>query len=107
MFGDSYYGFTQWAAVASGHPALKAIVPRVTSADLAFMDTWSGEGVTALYGADYLGHYWVDNPIYDFAVDWSHRPLAEAFDEAFDGHRRALRRLGRDDRLAAPAADPA
>ena len=34
MWGDSYYGFTQWAAVASGHPALKAIVPRVTSADL-------------------------------------------------------------------------
>lgn len=34
MFGDSYYGFTQWAAVASKHPALKAIVPRVTSSDL-------------------------------------------------------------------------
>jgi putative CocE/NonD family hydrolase len=29
-FGDSYYGFTQWAAAASGHPALRAIVPRVT-----------------------------------------------------------------------------
>ncbi len=82
MFGDSYYGFTQWAAVAGGHPALRAIVPRVTSADLATMN-WSGEGVTALYGADYLAHYWVDNPIYDFAVDWSHRPLAEVFDEAF------------------------
>ena len=34
MWGDSYYGFTQWAAVACGHPALKAIVPRVTFADL-------------------------------------------------------------------------
>ena len=34
MFGDSYYGFTQWAAVSSGHPALKAIVPRVTTAEL-------------------------------------------------------------------------
>ena len=32
MWGDSYYGYTQWAAVASEHPALKAIVPRVTSA---------------------------------------------------------------------------
>lgn len=30
MLGDSYYGFTQWAAAATGHPALKAIVPRVT-----------------------------------------------------------------------------
>jgi putative CocE/NonD family hydrolase len=37
MWGDSYYGFTQWAAVASRHPALRAIVPRVTSADLADM----------------------------------------------------------------------
>ena len=34
MWGDSYYGFTQWAAVASRHPALKAIVPRVTIADI-------------------------------------------------------------------------
>jgi predicted acyl esterase len=82
MFGDSYYGFTQWAAVASGNSALRAIVPRVTSADLATVN-WSGEGVTALYGADYLAHYWVDNPIYDFGVDWSRRPLATVFDEAF------------------------
>src|SRR6478672_8540732 len=37
MWGDSYYGFTQWAAVAARHPALKAIVPRVTIADI---DTW-------------------------------------------------------------------
>ena len=82
MFGDSYYGYTQWAAVASGHASLRAIVPRVTSADLWFLN-WSGEGVTALYGADYLAHYWVDGPIYDFPVDWSHRPLAEVYDEAF------------------------
>ena len=27
MLGDSYYGFTQWAAVACGHPALRAIAP--------------------------------------------------------------------------------
>lgn len=33
MMGDSYYGFTQWAAVASGHPALRAIVPRVTGSE--------------------------------------------------------------------------
>lgn len=30
MWGDSYYGYTQWAAVASQHPALAAIAPRVT-----------------------------------------------------------------------------
>ncbi len=35
MIGDSYYGFTQWAAASTGHPALKAIVPRVTGTALA------------------------------------------------------------------------
>ena len=34
MFGDSYYGYTQWACVASGHPALRAICPRCTGADV-------------------------------------------------------------------------
>ncbi|UUT35982.1 CocE/NonD family hydrolase [Microbacterium elymi] len=34
MWGDSYFGYTQWAAAASGHPALKAIAPRVTGTGL-------------------------------------------------------------------------
>ena len=45
MWGDSYYGFTQWAAVASGHPALKAIVPRVTIVDI---DSLAGRRDAAL-----------------------------------------------------------
>jgi predicted acyl esterase len=79
MWGDSYYGFTQWAAVASCHPALKAIVPRVTFADL---DGWL-EGVTPLYGAHYLGEYWTDHDSHEWTPDWSRRPLAEVFDDAF------------------------
>jgi predicted acyl esterase len=80
MWGDSYYGFTQWAAVASGHTALKAVVPRVTIADI---DSWL-EGVTPLYGAHYLGEYWTDHATHEWAPDWSHRPLAEVFDPAFE-----------------------
>jgi hypothetical protein len=80
MWGDSYYGFTQWAAVASRHPALKAIVPRVTIADI---DGWL-EGVTPLYGAHYLAEYWTDHNTNEWAPDWSHRPLAEVFDPAFE-----------------------
>ncbi len=83
MFGDSYYGYTQWAAVASGHPALKAIVPRVTSSDLKVLSSWYGDSVVQLYGADYLAHYWADPLIYLFEVDWSQRPLAAAFDDGF------------------------
>ncbi len=33
MMGDSYYGFTQWAAASTGHPALRAIVPRFTGSE--------------------------------------------------------------------------
>jgi predicted acyl esterase len=83
MFGDSYYGYTQWAAVASGHPALRAIVPRVTSADIGVTRTQWADTVAPLYGADYLAHFWVDQPIYDYQVDWAHRPLSEVFDDAF------------------------
>jgi uncharacterized protein len=82
MWGDSYYGFTQWAAVASGHPALKAIVPRVTVADLfAWLE---GDGVAPLYGAHYLAQYWSDAETHHFTPDWSLRPPAELFDAAFD-----------------------
>jgi len=81
MFGDSYYGYTQWAAVASGHPALKAIVPRVTSADLRVLTEWWGDSIVPLYGADYLTHYWTDPLIYAFEAEYARRPLAEAFDE--------------------------
>ena len=83
MWGDSYFGYTQWAVVASGHTALKAIVPRVTTIDLMDLDERRGDAVVQLYGADYLAHFWTDNFIYDFEPDWSRRPLAEAFDDGF------------------------
>lgn len=82
MWGDSYYGYTQWAAVASEHPALKAIVPRVTTADLA--GTASGDQVAPLYLGEYLAMYWLDNAIYHWRTDYGRRPLAQVFDEAFE-----------------------
>jgi hypothetical protein len=83
MWGDSYFGYTQWAVVASGHSALKAIVPRVTTIDLMDLDERWADSVVQLYGADYLAHFWTDKFIYDFEPDWSRRPLAEAFDHGF------------------------
>ena len=82
MWGDSYYGYTQWAAVASEHPALKAIVPRVTSADLGRVA--DPDAVTALYLGEYLANYWFDNWIYHWEIDYGHRPLAEVFDPGFE-----------------------
>jgi uncharacterized protein len=82
MWGDSYYGYTQWAAVASGHSALKAIVPRVTSTDFQVLNWWRDE-IVPLYSAGYLAECWLDRNMYHFEVDWSARPLAHVFDEAF------------------------
>ena len=82
MWGDSYYGYTQWAAVASGHPALKAIVPRVTSADLG--GPFGADAVIPLYMGEYLAMYWLDDAIYHWRTDYGHRPLSEVFDEAFE-----------------------
>ncbi|MEV8306623.1 CocE/NonD family hydrolase [Streptomyces flavidovirens] len=89
MFGDSYYGFTQWAAVAAQHPALRAIVPRVTTVD--FNETTQSEQSASaavgrpvwLEGIDYYAHHWVDNDSYEYEPDRSLRPVIEQYEEAF------------------------
>lgn len=85
MFGDSYYGFTQWAAVSSGHPALRAIVPRVTSAELLGKRHAEGtvQDVPWLVHADYVSHYWADNHIYARELNWNLRPLTKVFEDLF------------------------
>lgn len=75
MIGDSYYGFTQWAAAASGHPALRAIAPRVTSTRLA--DDWMYHSGVFCLGpmADWVASTWMDADLHEFERDWSPRPL--------------------------------
>ncbi|MFG2731595.1 CocE/NonD family hydrolase [Streptomyces canus] len=80
MFGDSYFGFTQWAAVAAGHPALKAISPRVTSMEL-LQDMASSEPMS-LTLCHYLLCYWADNDIWNIEPDWDTRPLVKALEAA-------------------------
>lgn len=88
MFGDSYYGFTQWAVAATGHPALRAIAPRTTSAD--FTQMMNSQGVFELE----VMAYWafetlVDEALYDYdgQLDWGLRPLAEVVPAALGGRR--------------------
>ncbi|MFI9766457.1 CocE/NonD family hydrolase [Streptomyces sp. NPDC052415] len=87
MFGDSYYGFTQWSAVAGQHPALRAIVPRVTCTSngpgIASFDTGSGPQPPWLEGTTYQAQVWTDNSIYEFDVDLTRRPVLAAYEEAF------------------------
>ncbi|MPY56198.1 CocE/NonD family hydrolase [Streptomyces spongiae] len=87
MFGDSYYGFTQWAAVAARHPALRAIVPRMTSAD--FNRIWKAAGPGQpdppvwLEGVEYFAHHWIDNDTYDYEPDRTRRPVIDQYEQAF------------------------
>jgi putative CocE/NonD family hydrolase len=88
MWGDSYYGYTQWAAVSSAHPALKAIAPRVTGTGL-------GEYPLPLPGARtrdvemaiillYPLTYFHSANTFHWEPDWTRRPYGrdlEAFQE--------------------------
>ena len=80
MWGDSYYGYTQWAAAASGHPALKAIAPRVTGTLLGEpVRRRKGErssevewAVTYLYPVSHFH----GNDTFLWEPDWSRRDFA-------------------------------
>ncbi|MDQ0585250.1 CocE/NonD family hydrolase [Streptomyces rishiriensis] len=91
MFGDSYYGFTQWAAVASQHPALRAIVPRVTTVDFNATTardprgTDTGVGLPVwVEGIEYYAHHWVDQDTYDWEPDRRVRPVIDQYERAFE-----------------------
>lgn len=111
MWGDSYYGCTQWAAVASGHPALRAIAPRVTGTDLGqVLDHGDGDGTRDVEQGVHLAYmatHFVANDTYEWEPDLDTRPLIAPFEEFFSalgrrspsfdiahphGHDRLLRR---------------
>jgi len=86
MFGDSYYGFTQWAAAASRHPVLRAIAPRVSTADFRYM--LDRQGVFPLEVVAYWAlETWVDEALYPYEgkLDWTVRPLARIVPKALGG----------------------
>lgn len=82
MWGDSYYGFTQWAAASSGHPALKAIAPRVTGTGLGSpvmvapgqKTSAVEQGVTLLYP---LSNFHT-NDTFEWEPSWTRPYSAEA-----------------------------
>ena len=81
--GASYYGYTVWAGVASGHPAIRAAVPQVTAIDMGashVASDWRHE-VPSLIGFNDLVQIWTDNAGYLADIDYS-RPINEAAAEA-------------------------
>ncbi|MEV6701600.1 CocE/NonD family hydrolase [Streptomyces sp. NPDC051453] len=85
MWGDSYYGYTQWAAVASGHPALRAIAPRVTGTELGqVLDHGNGtRDVEQGIHLSYMATHFVDNDTYAWEPDPETRPLIAPFEDFF------------------------
>ena len=87
MWGDSYYGFTQWAAASTSHPALRAIAPRVTGTQLGEpVRVPPGERVSAVeWAVTYLYPvtYFQGQDAFFWDVDWARRPFAAQVEEFF------------------------
>ncbi|WP_219417341.1 CocE/NonD family hydrolase [Pseudonocardia nigra] len=85
MWGDSYFGMTQLAAAASGHPALKAISPRLTGTRLAQEVTYAdgSRDVEATARKRYFAGWYVDRNAYEWPMDWTARPLRAPFERFF------------------------
>jgi putative CocE/NonD family hydrolase len=89
MLGDSYYGFTQWAAAASGHHALRCMVPRMTSTEIG-TDWMYRQGVFCLYTMLWWASLtWVDEYLWEGGIDWRIRPLDAVLPAAHAGRRSA------------------
>jgi putative CocE/NonD family hydrolase len=92
MFGDSYYGFTQWAAAQSGHPALKAISPRVTGTGVGHRPVTTESGpqeVEAGLTLEYIVTVFLDQNMYEWAPNWTSLPLIDQINQFQEtvGHR--------------------
>ncbi|HYF11853.1 MAG TPA: CocE/NonD family hydrolase [Actinomycetota bacterium] len=76
MWGQSYYGFTQWAAASTGHRALRCIVPQVTATDIG--GEWMyRDGVFDLQTmAEWAAWAWVEPRMLVHHVDWTVLPVA-------------------------------
>jgi putative CocE/NonD family hydrolase len=87
MFGDSYYGLTQWAALACGHRALRAMVPRMTTAEVG-TDWMYLDGVFNLGTMlEWAAETWVENALIHHDLDWSARPVDEVVPRTLGGLR--------------------
>ncbi len=73
MYGGSYNGFAQWAALKNPHPALKTIVPYVAAIPGLGLPMENNVGLTANYGwAFYVGNTpTLDEATYNDRARWN------------------------------------
>lgn len=73
LTGASYYGFTAWAGVASGHSSIRAAVPMVTGVDMAadhVASRWQQDPPN-LVGLNDLVQIWTNRESYLFDIDYA------------------------------------
>ncbi|MFF2502619.1 CocE/NonD family hydrolase [Streptomyces sp. NPDC058067] len=76
-WGNSYYGYTAWAAVAAGHPAVRALVSRLTTTDIRG-ELLYRNGVFRLGPmVEWLTSTWAGRANVVPGPDWSRRPFAQ------------------------------
>lgn len=76
MFGQSYFGFTQWAAAATGHRALRCIVPQMTATDIG-REWMYRQGVFQLQTmAGWAAWAWIEPRMVVHELDWTLLPVA-------------------------------
>jgi predicted acyl esterase len=88
MWGDSYYGYTQWAAASTGHRALRAIAPRVTGTRLGELPGpipgQRTHDVEMSIHRFYPLSMFHDRDMLEWQIDWTRRPLAAQVEEFFE-----------------------
>lgn len=89
-FGDSYGGFTAWAAAASGHPAVAAVCPRVTTLAIARDWMYRGGVFRLQLIAGWAAFAWSGSDLANLELDWSVRPLRELVQRALPGRSSPL-----------------
>ncbi|MGI9112464.1 MAG: CocE/NonD family hydrolase [Gaiellaceae bacterium] len=74
-FGDSYAGFTAWAAAASGHPSIRGAIVRVTTPEIGRHWMYRQGMFRLQMNAQWAAFAWGGREAIDVQPDWSTRPL--------------------------------
>jgi uncharacterized protein len=83
--GDSYYGYTAWAAVASGHPSVRGVMARVTSPTISTHWMYQ-QGIFRLGNmAEWAASTWMGNEWDDVELNWKTQPAEQIMSVAFGG----------------------
>lgn len=85
MWGTSYIGFTQIAALSSAHPALKCIAPRLTGSTLGLtiVNPDGSEDVEHVVNRWYFGQAYNDPYLWFGRLHWEKRPWKAMMEDFF------------------------